>query len=250
MHGSRSRRPPRSAGSRECPSCPSHPRRRPSTPCRQPIGARRPARVASSGGPRLPRCPRHRSGRPAAAHRVLRDARRRASIRRRAGTAPCSPIRRASCRPPACSWWWRRTMASVGCGGFRMLDATRAEVKHLYLRDAVRGRGWGGLLLAELEAAGGRLRRDRGRARHERRPRGGRAALPRARLRRDRALQRQPERDPLVPQAALSRGPRIIAAPQQVSTAARPAGRCAARAAGGRGRCGSRARAASPSAPG
>ena len=41
--------------------------------------------------------------------------------------------------------------AAVGCGGFRMLDAARAEVKHLYLRDAVRGRGWGGLLLAELE---------------------------------------------------------------------------------------------------
>lgn len=41
--------------------------------------------------------------------------------------------------------------APVGCGGIRMLDAARAEVKHLYLRDAVRGRGWGGLLLAELE---------------------------------------------------------------------------------------------------
>jgi len=39
----------------------------------------------------------------------------------------------------------------VGCGGIRMLDESRAEVKHLYLRDAVRGRGWGGLLLAELE---------------------------------------------------------------------------------------------------
>lgn len=41
--------------------------------------------------------------------------------------------------------------AVVGCGGIRMLDANCAEVKHLYLRDAVRGRGWGGLLLAELE---------------------------------------------------------------------------------------------------
>lgn len=41
--------------------------------------------------------------------------------------------------------------AAVGCGGIRMLDPARAEVKHLYLRDAVRGRGWGGLLLAELE---------------------------------------------------------------------------------------------------
>jgi GNAT superfamily N-acetyltransferase len=39
----------------------------------------------------------------------------------------------------------------VGCGGIRMLDAHRAEAKHLYLRDAVRGRGWGRMLLAELE---------------------------------------------------------------------------------------------------
>lgn len=39
----------------------------------------------------------------------------------------------------------------VGCGGIRMLDARRAEVKHLYLRDDVRGRGWGRMLLAELE---------------------------------------------------------------------------------------------------
>ncbi len=39
----------------------------------------------------------------------------------------------------------------VGCGGIRMLDARRAEVKHLYLRDAARGRGWGRMLLAELE---------------------------------------------------------------------------------------------------
>jgi len=41
--------------------------------------------------------------------------------------------------------------APVGCGGIRMLDAHRAEVKHLYLRDAARGRGWGGMLLGELE---------------------------------------------------------------------------------------------------
>lgn len=39
----------------------------------------------------------------------------------------------------------------VGCGGIRMLSPTRAEVKHLYLRDAARGRGWGRALLAELE---------------------------------------------------------------------------------------------------
>ncbi len=39
----------------------------------------------------------------------------------------------------------------VGCGGVRMLDPARAEIKHLYLRDSARGRGWGRLLLAELE---------------------------------------------------------------------------------------------------
>lgn len=41
--------------------------------------------------------------------------------------------------------------SAAGCGGIRMLAPHRAEVKHLYLRDAVRGRGWGRMLLAELE---------------------------------------------------------------------------------------------------
>ena len=45
----------------------------------------------------------------------------------------------------------------VGCGGVRMLEPgasgeERAEVKHLYLRDRARGKGWGRELLAELEA--------------------------------------------------------------------------------------------------
>ena len=40
----------------------------------------------------------------------------------------------------------------VGCGGIRMLEPDRAEVKHLYLRERARGRGWGRELLAELEA--------------------------------------------------------------------------------------------------
>jgi GNAT superfamily N-acetyltransferase len=39
----------------------------------------------------------------------------------------------------------------VGCGGVRLLDARRAEVKHLYLREHVRGRGWGRDLLVRLE---------------------------------------------------------------------------------------------------
>lgn len=43
----------------------------------------------------------------------------------------------------------------VGCGGIRRIDdgphGTRYEVKHLYLRPQLRGRGWGSLLMAELE---------------------------------------------------------------------------------------------------
>jgi GNAT superfamily N-acetyltransferase len=41
---------------------------------------------------------------------------------------------------------------AVGCGGARMLAPDRAEIKHLYLRDRARGKGWGRELLAELEA--------------------------------------------------------------------------------------------------
>lgn len=43
----------------------------------------------------------------------------------------------------------------VGCGGIRRLDdgphGARYEVKHLFLAPATRGRGWGSLLLADLE---------------------------------------------------------------------------------------------------
>lgn len=41
--------------------------------------------------------------------------------------------------------------AQIGCGGIRMLDPLRAEVKHLYLRPAARGSGHGRALLEELE---------------------------------------------------------------------------------------------------
>jgi ribosomal protein S18 acetylase RimI-like enzyme len=48
-------------------------------------------------------------------------------------------------------------LGPVGCGGVRMLGSAddvprRAEIKHLYLRDRARGKGWGRELLAELEA--------------------------------------------------------------------------------------------------
>ncbi|MFT4212454.1 MAG: GNAT family N-acetyltransferase [Microbacterium sp.] len=39
----------------------------------------------------------------------------------------------------------------VGCGGIRRLDAARWEVKHLFVRPTGRGRGWGRMLLADLE---------------------------------------------------------------------------------------------------
>ena len=42
--------------------------------------------------------------------------------------------------------------SAVGCGGIRSLSPFRFEVKHLYLRPATRGRGWGKQLLAELES--------------------------------------------------------------------------------------------------
>jgi len=44
---------------------------------------------------------------------------------------------------------------AVGCGGIRRIDdgprGLRYEVKHLYLRPLTRGRGWGRLLIADLE---------------------------------------------------------------------------------------------------
>jgi ribosomal protein S18 acetylase RimI-like enzyme len=43
----------------------------------------------------------------------------------------------------------------MGCGGIRLIsdgvNGRRYEVKHLYLRPETRGRGWGRLLLEDLE---------------------------------------------------------------------------------------------------
>jgi len=45
--------------------------------------------------------------------------------------------------------------AAVGCGGIRRIldgpSGVRYEVKHLYLRPETRGRGWGRLLIEDLE---------------------------------------------------------------------------------------------------
>lgn len=39
----------------------------------------------------------------------------------------------------------------VGCGGIRLLTDGRYEVKHLFLRPETRGKGWGRLLMDDLE---------------------------------------------------------------------------------------------------
>ncbi len=51
----------------------------------------------------------------------------------------------------------RRDGEAIGCGGIRMLDPSRAEVKHLYLRPSARGTGLGRALLETLEEHAARL---------------------------------------------------------------------------------------------
>ena len=50
----------------------------------------------------------------------------------------------------------------MGCGGIRRIEdgahGPRYEVKHLYLRPETRGRGWGRLLLDDLERQARRVR--------------------------------------------------------------------------------------------
>jgi putative acetyltransferase len=46
---------------------------------------------------------------------------------------------------------------AVGCGGIARFDATRGELKRMYVAPEARGRGLGRLLLVELEAQARRL---------------------------------------------------------------------------------------------
>ena len=46
---------------------------------------------------------------------------------------------------------------ALACGGVCRFDATRAELKRMYVRPEVRGRGFGRRLLVELEAEAARL---------------------------------------------------------------------------------------------
>ena len=86
--------------------------------------------------------PGRRSGRRGAARRVLREP--RARVHGWTSTAARTRIRRRSSRPPARSWCvFDEDDTPAGCGGVRMLSADRGEIKHLWLRDGFRGRGWG-----------------------------------------------------------------------------------------------------------
>ena len=113
--------------------------------------------------------------------------------------------------------------AGSGCSS----AATAGEIKHLWLRDASAAAAGG----APCSPSSRRARSASARAivvlDTNATPRGGAGAVPLERLRRDRAVQRQPERDALVRQVAIG----------AASTAGRPAARCAARPAGARGRC-------------
>ncbi|MEJ1231202.1 MAG: GNAT family N-acetyltransferase, partial [Galbitalea sp.] len=51
--------------------------------------------------------------------------------------------------------------AEVGCGGVRRLTPARFEIKHLWIRPAARGKGFGRLLLRELERRAGSSARPR-----------------------------------------------------------------------------------------
>ena len=118
-------------------------------------------------------------------------------------------VRRSS-RRRASSWSSATTRATpVGCGGIRRIDdgphGPRYEVKHLYLRPETRGRGWGRLLMADLERravalGASELVLDT----HHTLEAAGRAVRG-VRLRGDRPVQRQSERDALVRRSRLGR---------------------------------------------
>ena len=124
----------------------------------------RPRRAASgclgrppyAGRHAVPRGRRHERRRAGTARRVLRRA--RVGLPRRAGRLPAVlPDGRQFTPPAGCSSWSRTTARPIGCGGIRRIEphpgtqAERFEVKHLWLRAAARGRGWGRRLLDELE---------------------------------------------------------------------------------------------------
>jgi GNAT superfamily N-acetyltransferase len=46
---------------------------------------------------------------------------------------------------------------AIGCGGVKLLDPTRAEIKRMWLHSSTRGRGLGALLLDALEDAASSL---------------------------------------------------------------------------------------------
>ena len=47
-----------------------------------------------------------------------------------------------------------KTKSAVGCGAFKEFEPKIAEIKRMYVRENMRGRGIAGKILAELETLG------------------------------------------------------------------------------------------------
>lgn len=78
-------------------------------------------------------------------------------VNRQAGYRIVFPLPESFTPPSGVFYVVRDGDAVLGCGGMRLLDQERGEIKHLWLREEARGRGTGRLLLTELERAAARL---------------------------------------------------------------------------------------------
>ena len=90
----------------------------------------------------------------------------------------------------------------AGCGALKRLDDASGELMRMWVDGAHRGLGIGARHPRRARGACGGARPHTRPALHERRARGGAGALPVARLRRDRPLQRRPVRRALLREAA------------------------------------------------
>ena len=89
----------------------------------------------------------------ASAHALLAEyfAYREATFPNAAGYVTTFPAPEAFTPPAGVFLVVESDGADVGCGGIRSLGSGVFEVKHLWLRPSVQGRGYGRALLAELE---------------------------------------------------------------------------------------------------
>ncbi len=99
-----------------------------------------------------------------------------------------------------------RDGAPVGCAGLRVLTPAMVELTRMYVGPEARGQGFAGLLIGTVERIAVEDVRRRGDPpRHAGGPGRGPRPVRQARLRRDRRLQQQPVRRPLVREEAALR---------------------------------------------